>query len=253
MKKNAMLKIAAILMVAVLLTTCAISSTFAKYVTSGGVAATDARVAKWGVTVAATNTTNKLFGLQYGDNDSTWVATSGTDEVVAPGTKGSAPTFTVSGSTEVAVEIKATANVELENWYLDALETNPSDVYCPLAVKVGTGTTPLTINDGEDFDDFEARIEAAIVKAIIGNDATIDTSTTPGTSSSTKSVAPNTPLTTATVDVSWEWAFSATDADEKDTALGTNALTSGKAATISVAYSVSVEQVNTEAPSAVKA
>ena len=53
MKKNTMMRIASVLMVAVLLSTCAISSTFAKYVSSDS--ATDtARIAKWGVEVTAT-------------------------------------------------------------------------------------------------------------------------------------------------------------------------------------------------------
>ena len=56
MKKNAMLKIAAILLVAVLLTTCAISTTFAKYVTNtADYAPSEARVAKWGLTFTSIN------------------------------------------------------------------------------------------------------------------------------------------------------------------------------------------------------
>ena len=241
MKKNAMLKIAAILMVAVLLTTCAISSTFAKYSTSGNVALTSARVAKWGITVTA-DTTNNLFGESYGtDEDTLYVETSTEGQkVVAPGTTGSAPSFTVSGTAEVDVEITATADVELSNWYLDMNEATPSDVYCPLAVKVGDAAA-LTIGDTETLDAFEARIEAAIVKAFIGNTATIDTSTTPGTSSSSKAVAANNSLGTTGVSVSWEWALGA--ASEDDTTLGTNAVTSGKEATISISYGVTVEQV----------
>lgn len=50
MKKNKIMRIASVLLVAVILTTCAISGTFAKYVTSGSGSDT-ARVAKFGVTV----------------------------------------------------------------------------------------------------------------------------------------------------------------------------------------------------------
>ena len=47
MKKNTMMRVASALLVAVLLTTCAISGTFAKYVSSAETSDT-ARVAKWG-------------------------------------------------------------------------------------------------------------------------------------------------------------------------------------------------------------
>ena len=52
MKRNKMMRIASVLLVAVLLSTCVISGTFAKYTTSNS--ATDsARVAKWGVIITA--------------------------------------------------------------------------------------------------------------------------------------------------------------------------------------------------------
>ena len=69
MKKNAMLKIAAILMVAVLLTTCAISSTFAKYVTSDSYSDT-ARVAKWGITLTVSQ--DKMFADNYSIDDTNY-------------------------------------------------------------------------------------------------------------------------------------------------------------------------------------
>ena len=50
MKKNFMMRAASVLLVAVMLTTCAISGTFAKYVTSDS-GSDFARVAKFGVTV----------------------------------------------------------------------------------------------------------------------------------------------------------------------------------------------------------
>ena len=52
MKKNRMMRVASALLVAVLLTTCAISGTFAKYVTTES-GSDFARVAKWGVNVEA--------------------------------------------------------------------------------------------------------------------------------------------------------------------------------------------------------
>ena len=47
MKKNTMMRLASVLLIAVLMSTCAISGTFAKYVTSDS-SSDSARVARWG-------------------------------------------------------------------------------------------------------------------------------------------------------------------------------------------------------------
>lgn len=79
MKKNVMMRVASALLVAVLMTTCAISGTFAKY-TSKATGTDTARVAKWGW--GATAVTIDLFDTSYGSN----VQSSNTDNVIAPGT-----------------------------------------------------------------------------------------------------------------------------------------------------------------------
>lgn len=107
MKKNAMLKIAAILLVAVLLTTCAISATFAKYVSAASFSEVKARVAKWGVNVTAT--AGDAFAEKYGTDSATLVfsAVEGED-VIAPGTKNDeAIVIELSGDPEVAVDVLA--------------------------------------------------------------------------------------------------------------------------------------------------
>ena len=97
MKKITTMRIASILLIAVLMTTCAISGTFAKYVTSA--TSTDsARVAKWGLGNASIEFEN-LFEAQYTN------VTNGTDDmaIIAPGTSGSVSfTFASTGAPEVA-------------------------------------------------------------------------------------------------------------------------------------------------------
>ena len=122
MKKNVMMRLASVLLVAVMLTTCVISGTFAKYVTNG--TATDsARVAKWGVTVVADG--NNTFGGIYKNvangNTINTSYTFGTDtvkseggNVVAPGTKGTAAGLTINGQPEVDTEVTFTADVTLD-------------------------------------------------------------------------------------------------------------------------------------------
>lgn len=110
MKKNKMMRIASILMVATLITTCAISGTFAKYVTKAE-GEDKARVAKWGVLVSVEG---NAFATKYAASDEAYledggefsVVASNEDQVVAPGTSAEeaelALVATVKGAPEVA-------------------------------------------------------------------------------------------------------------------------------------------------------
>ena len=90
MKKNKMMRIASILLVVTLLSTCVISGTFAKYVTKAE-GADKARVAKWGVLVSVEG---NAFATEYQAHDEAYkedggeisVQASNEDQVVAPGT-----------------------------------------------------------------------------------------------------------------------------------------------------------------------
>ena len=111
MKKNKMMRLASGLLVAVLITTSMISGTFAKYVTTAS-ASDKARVAKWGVEVAAEGS---LFAETYKDTPTTessiqTVVSSESDvNVVAPGTKNDTGIkFTLTGKPEVDVNVSIT-------------------------------------------------------------------------------------------------------------------------------------------------
>jgi hypothetical protein len=122
MKKNKMMRIASILMVATLITTCAISGTFAKYVTKAE-GADQARVAKWGIVLTMEG--DNMFAPEYKADDKTF---AGSDEnqdpvlsvrvdpdylenateksitdLVAPGTTNNGFKATIKGKPEVAV------------------------------------------------------------------------------------------------------------------------------------------------------
>ena len=161
MKKNAMLKIAAILMVAVLLTTCAISSTFAKYTTSKS-SETSARVAKWGVdfTTNITSSFSKTYELEDGANltgDNAAYAVVAEQAVVAPGTTGTIEIdTTVSGTPEVAVRASMVAELTLTGWAVEG------SFYCPLVFTIN-GETYSGL-EYEDSDDFEAAVEEAFAE-----------------------------------------------------------------------------------------
>ena len=105
MKKNVMMRVASALLVAVLMTTCAISGTFAKYTTTVSDSET-ARVAKWGFT--QDSLTIDLFASAY--NSNTIQAENGTDKIIAPGASGEETiVFTPeSGKSEVAFTFDVT-------------------------------------------------------------------------------------------------------------------------------------------------
>lgn len=108
-KKNKAMRLASVLFVLTLLTSCMTAGTFAKYTAKSEATAT-ARVAKFGVDIEVNAET--LFGEKYksagevaSDTD-TGITVSASEMVVAPGTKGSM-TFTVSGNAETKVAVTA--------------------------------------------------------------------------------------------------------------------------------------------------
>ncbi len=226
MKKNMMLRTASVLLIAVLMSTCAISGTFAKYVTSDS--ATDtARVAKFGVSV--TGTGEDAFVQEYKTDDGIYsgVITNsvvGDEDVIAPGTKGEFADIKITGTPEVAVKVTYDATVELNGKWLD--DTNA--YYCPIIITV-KGTSYLETIDGKACTD-EADFIAKVTKAI---------------EDYTQVYAPGTNLDNSDeLVVTWEWPFSTSDAnDVKDTDLGDKAA-AGEAATISITVVTTVTQIN---------
>lgn len=218
MKKNRMMRAASALLVAVLLTTCTISGTFAKYTTS--VESSDsARVAKFGVAITANGTT---FAKEYQDTpENATVEVKSDVNVVAPGTGGSMASMTLTGTPEVAVKVSYVADFTLsDNWTVEG-----GSFYCPLKINV-EGTEV----NGSAYDkkgDFEAAVEALINGWTKTYDAGTDLSATS--------------VDTDAVSVSWEWPFSVNDVN--DTWLG-NQAASGNPATVSLTIKTTVEQID---------
>ena len=246
MKKNKMMRIASVLLVAVLLSTCAISGTFAKYVTTG-TASDVARVAKWGVTIeGAIGGANNMFTDSYKNTPATYTAnedgdtitvqasTAGT-AIVAPGTESTLTAFDISGQPEVDVVVTYVADLELEGW--DVMwdwDNNPetdktSGFYCPIVFTVKANGTTTTIQMDETNTTAEL-LEKAVEDAIVNAKANYDT---------------NEDLANVEDDlvVSWKWNYEGEDG--KDTLLGDAAANAnGNAATINLKVDVTITQVN---------
>lgn len=223
MKNNRIMKAAGALLVLVLVTSCFVGSTFAKY-TTAGTGTDSARVAKFGVKIEANGAT---FAKAYATDDqhvgtiANSVVSSDNDKLVAPGTKGSMVSMTITGTPEVAVQVNYTAEVDLTGSWMDA----QNKFYCPLQIKIGTTTI-----DGHSYTSKEAFIQA--IEAEINR---FSASYEPGTNLTTTAVTPA---------VSWEWPFSVSEEnDVKDTYLGDQAA-EGNASGISVSVTTTVTQID---------
>ena len=155
MKTNTMMRVASVLLVAVLLSTCAIAGTYAKYVSSS--TGTDsARVAKWDFTIDGTDITLSdsftfdLFTTAY-DENAVDKDGNGSEVVIAPGTQGNA-TVTLTNNSEVAatyaVDFTANENgvplqwsVDGQTWHNDISDLDVSAT----AIAMNGGTVDITI------------------------------------------------------------------------------------------------------------
>ena len=251
MKKNKAMRFASGLLAVALLTTCAVSGTFAKYVTTTE-GADSARVAKWGVEV--TTSTKSLFASSYTTTDtsassianSVQVANSGTDLLVAPGTStANSLTFSITGKPEVAVKVDpvltVTGDVHLAaGTYTDYTKTKKDDTsdtqkysenftlneaYYPVKFtlkksstksgdKSAVSYTPSNSSNSKELTDVSLTEIQAYFQSISGS------------STATKYYEPNTNLseTFGYYELTWRWDFddsSTTGAnDAADTLLG---------------------------------
>ena len=233
MKNNRIMKAAGALLVLVLVTSCFVGSTFAKYTTTGRGDDT-ARVAKFGVKIEANGST---FAKEYDTDDQSVVGTiaksvvsSNDDKLVAPGTEGSMVSMTITGKPEVAVNVQYAATLTLNDKWKDA----QGNFYCPLQIKVNTGTGN-EVYCGLDYNSatlFAQAVQDAISNANAKYEANTDLSTT--------AVKPS---------VSWAWAYEGAGAhtvaqtDEKDTYLGDQAA-AGNAASIQLTVQTTVTQID---------
>ena len=155
MKKNIMMRLSALLLVAVLLTTCVISGTFAKYVTTGS-ASDSAKVAKWGVEITAETWADDNLEADLTAAEDHIVASASSD-LLAPGTGVHFASVNVTGQPDVAVKVTYTADLELAGWALA-----DSSVYCPLVFVINGDAHSYAGVTASSVDDFEAKIEAYI-------------------------------------------------------------------------------------------
>lgn len=230
MKKNIMMRLSALLLVAVLLTTCVISGTFAKYTTTDS--ATDtAKVAAWGIQLTVDGD-DVLYDDEKTGNEVTAVKVT-SNALAAPGTYQKLATVNLTGTPEVAYKIVVDVDLELANWTVDG------NVYCPLVFTVDGDPYKIDATN-TDTAKLAAAIEKAVLIAIAGGDAASATASGNGLIYEVKYDA-GTAVATGAADgvvVDWLWAFNGDNVN--DTKLGDAATK----ATIYFELTVTVEQVD---------
>ena len=231
MKNNKLFKAATLLMALTLITSCFVSGTFAKYTTTGG-GKDSARVAKFGVTVDASTDT---FSASY-DGSNVTVESQGSDKVIAPGTSGTAVTFTISGTSEVKVKMTVTLGDDLTmvtlpaGDYSDYTTSDSTDTY-----NLSAAYNPVKWTLTKDGSEVTGCKDVALSK-IEDYLKTISVQYAAGTALA------------GTYTLNWNWAYAGQN-DKADTTLGHIAAgdetaPAGYSANESFKLSITIEQVN---------
>ena len=241
MKKTRLL---AFLLTACLATTCFLSGTVAKYSTTGAV--TDAaRVAKWGVTIAADTENNTLFSTSHTEEGAdTATVSSNSDKVVAPGTEDSV-TMKLSGSPEVAVKVTLAVSgndikLPAKNGYKDYTSTNSTETF-DLAADYYPVVFTLTKNDNGASDEITKGTLAQIIAYLADTDGNSENGNTPWVDN----YDVNKTLGDVYYTLSWTWDFENNN-DAADTYLAnvTTTETGVVTSTGPVSLTVTVTQVD---------
>lgn len=232
MKKSVLFRIALVMLVLTMVTSCFVGGTFAKYVTSGQ-GGDSARVAAFGVTVTGTSSTfaevyasDSDAAKELATNSVVSVAADNEaieDNLVAPGTSGNMVAYTITGIPEVAVNVAfEVTNFDIGDKWVDA----DGAYYCPLVIKVGE--TTIKGLDCTDAAEFEGKVIAAVKKYSKDYEALTNLA----------DIGADAPA------ISWEWPFHISDDnDVKDTYLGDRAAAQN-AATVALTVKATVTQLD---------
>lgn len=249
MLKNKYIKLASIMLMLCIITTCGVSGTFAKYTTEGTV--TDsARVAKWGVTLDINS--DNAFAASYGENVK---SSSSSKKVVAPGTDGTLLDLSITGTPEVAVRYTVDVDLELSGWVYDT-----DKEHCPLVFTVyrktalgGSYTKLQDVYIDGTLCKSVAELETALEKMVITALMLTDNSTEEGTGRKQIMDLPVSPIANPgnLIKVDWRWDIDITDDPSTpeneqyernllDTKIGTSATPP----TVSFEIDLTIEQID---------
>ena len=135
------------LLSAVLLTTSAISTTFAKYATGGNIGGTTARVANWGINL----TSHVPAKATYEENENQQIiSVSNTSEIIAPGTHGTLVKFTMEGNPETRHHVKFDVNLSIDKGNIGNVQPASTETRETL----GSGYEDLILKKDENGNEY---------------------------------------------------------------------------------------------------
>lgn len=152
MKKNMIMRFASLLLVVTLLSTCAISGTFAKY-TSSATGSDSARVAKWSF---------KAGGADVATVDEfTFDLFTGEDTIIAPGS---------TGSFELKLKNESEVNAKYSIDYTATQTNTPDSINIPIKFCLTNSQTPSDWK--ENIDDLDVT-DVSLVKGSAETSVTV--------------------------------------------------------------------------------
>lgn len=248
------LGIVVVMLVLILAIGAAAGTTLAKYISSATVPSQTATVAKWGFTITATS--EKLFSKTYNAGVKTTGSTvdvsafaNASDDIVAPGTEGSAKMLTIGGKAEV----NSLLTIDVSTFAAIVLNT-PADTagatdnkYYPLQWKVGSAASYSVVKSNTEL----ATLIQSNLTLPAGLTATVDSTGTKilvaipaGTDLGTEAIS---------MTIAWKWDFhTSDDIDALDTILaqisnGTTVANYSATTQVQIGFSVTLEQTTNKA------
>ena len=165
-----MMMTVSILLSFVLITSSVMSSTLAKYVTTGSASSSTARVAKWGITIeGGTDLATKYTQIE---GDTYKVQSSSSSNVIAPGTRGALVWFRVSGTPEVAYSLDFSGSIDIGDGYTNYIKDADGNAieYFPITLRC-TAYDVIKVDGKELFSEVDALTSDPICLKRIDKDA----------------------------------------------------------------------------------
>ena len=136
-KKNRIfMRVVAMLLCIVIITTCLVSSIFARYVARDSASIDGVKLKKWGITIETGSHAKRTYTDESGNTVVATKETIGSANAIAPGMRGSLAWFHVFGSPEVKYKINFDGNISIGDGYDDAVVNSNEEplAYFPIVL-----------------------------------------------------------------------------------------------------------------------
>ena len=199
------LAIATVLLCAVFVTTSVLSTTFAKYTTTGELDSETARVAKWGIELSNRSDVKSSWSVVENGTSITAASSGSTAKnVIAPGTSGYLACFRVTGNPEVAHNVTMNFDVTIGDGYKKLIG---QDDYFPILISVGRASYNNGSNEAIDRNEIHYYVPKSGLGTLDKLISAVDSKTF------TENIAPNgwSDSDYAEYYVRWDWFYNASD------------------------------------------